>query len=130
MKTKIFASGTFDILHTGHVEYFKAAKALKNSTHLTIIVARDSNSTKLKNKPTINSEKKRLKKVKALKIADQVILGSKGNPINSILKIKPDIIALGHDQWAKIPKLKKELKKHNLYPVVKRMPKFKKIIIS
>jgi FAD synthetase len=130
MKTKIFASGTFDLLHTGHVEYFKAAKALEKNSHLTIIVARDSNSTKIKNKPTINSEKIRLKKVKALKIADQVILGYKGNPINSVLKIKPDIIALGHDQWAKIPLLKKELKKHNLIPTIKRMPKFSKLLIN
>jgi len=44
MKTRIVCAGTFDVLHTGHIEYLKSAKALVGDVDLIVIVARDSNS--------------------------------------------------------------------------------------
>ena len=126
MKTKVLTAGTFDILHTGHIEYFKAAKALAEGSDLIIIVATDKNSIKIKKKTPINNQDIRLKRVKELNIADSVILGTESNPINSVLKTKPDIIALGYDQWPNEDSLQSELKQKGLNVKIIRMPKFRK----
>ena len=128
--TRILCAGTFDKIHTGHIEYFEKAKKLAEDPYLIIIVARDDNSERIKKKKTINNQKTRLEKVKALNIADEVVLGyEKGKIINRIVNLKPDIVALGYDQWAEEEWLSEELKKRNLNVKIVRMPEFKKEII-
>lgn len=124
---RIICSGTFDKLHTGHVKYFEEAKDLAENPYLIVIVAKDNNSERIKKKKTINNEKTRLKRVKELGIADKVVFGyEQERMIDRIVDLKPDIIALGHDQWAKEEWLKKKLRKRNIEPKIVRMPKFDK----
>jgi FAD synthetase len=66
------ATGTFDILHPGHVLYLQRSKALGDE--LAVIVARDVN-VKHKPKPML-PEEQRLSMVAALKIVDLAVLGS------------------------------------------------------
>lgn len=108
MATKVMASGTFDILHMGHVHYLKEAKKLGD--HLTVIVATDNTVRKLKHQP-INPEHIRVQLISELKAVDKALLGSDTEDIYSILDdIKPDIIALGYDQIHQEETLKSELK--------------------
>jgi len=99
-RTIILASGVFDLIHYGHIHYLKEAKKAggKNSK-LIVIVARDDTVKKLKGKKPIIPEDQRRAIVESLKPVDQAILGYE--PLNLedvILKIKPDIIAVGFDQ--------------------------------
>lgn len=129
MTTRILCSGTFDKLHEGHKEYFRQSKALAKDAELTVIVARDSNSKRIKGKPTINSEELRLKGISELEVVDQAVLGYEGERvIERVISLKPDIIALGHDQWAKEDWLKEELEKEGHIPKIVRMPKYNKDI--
>ncbi|MDY6931735.1 MAG: adenylyltransferase/cytidyltransferase family protein, partial [Halobacteriota archaeon] len=68
---RVLATGTFDILHPGHLTYFREAKKLGDE--LIVIVARDVNVTH-KPKPII-PEEQRVEMVGALSIVDKVILG-------------------------------------------------------
>jgi FAD synthetase len=92
--TRVVATGTFDILHPGHVLYLEKSRALGDE--LVVIVARDVN-VKHKPKP-IMPEEQRLRMVAALKVVDMAVLGSKTDIFQSIERLQPDIITLGHDQ--------------------------------
>ena len=127
MTTRILCAGTFDIVHTGHVAYLKAAKALAQDAELIVIVARDINSNSIKKKPTINNEQSRLSKIKSLDFVNQAVLGKeKSRMLDTVVELHPDIIALGHDQWPNEQKLKEDLKQKGLNVKIVRMPKFEK----
>lgn len=103
--TRILATGTFDILHPGHLFYLSQAAALGDE--LYVIVARAS-MIKHKPKPILPDEH-RLLMVQALKLVDHAVLGSKTDIFEPLYKIMPDIIALGFDQYFNTDNLKKEL---------------------
>ncbi|MFN3527763.1 MAG: adenylyltransferase/cytidyltransferase family protein, partial [Candidatus Altarchaeaceae archaeon] len=117
----VVASGTFEILHLGHIKFLKEAKKLGK---LIVIVARDENVKKFKNHYPIIPEKQRLEIIKSLKFVDKAILGDKEDIFKSIEKIKPDIIALGKNQNFNEDELLEELKKRNLNVQIVRINKF------
>ena len=118
--TRVLATGTFDILHPGHIAYLEEAKTLGDE--LFVIVARDVN-VKHKPKPVV-PEDQRLRMVRALKIVDEAMLGSESDIFAPLFQIKPDIIALGYDQHFNEAWLVEELKKRGINPRVVRMKKF------
>ena len=125
-KTKIIVTGTFDIVHPGHLEFFKNAKKLAIPSELWVIVARNSSVSDFKKKNPILDEKVRVKMLNSLKIVDQALLGNEGpDKIKIIEELKPDIVVLGYDQWINEDKLKKELEKRGLPNIrVVRLPKY------
>jgi len=99
-KKVVLASGTFDLLHYGHVRYLEEAKKLGGkNVELIVIVARDSTVRKRKGRKTVMPEDQRRSLVEALKVVDEAILGCEDfDMIKVVEKTKPDIIAVGHDQ--------------------------------
>jgi len=116
--TRVLATGTFDILHPGHVYFLTQARALGDE--LFVIVARDANVTH-KPKPII-PEEQRLEMVNALRTVDKALLGSEKDMFEPLKEIKPDIIALGYDQHFDIELLEKELTKRGFSAKVVRVP--------
>ncbi len=115
--TRILATGTFDILHPGHVYFLSRARELGDE--LYVIVARDSNVTH-KPKPIV-PEEQRLEMVSALGTVDRALLGSENDMFEPLKEIKPDIIALGYDQRFDSEVLEQELKKRGLPAKVVRV---------
>ena len=99
-KTIVLASGTFDLLHFGHVKYLEEAKkAGGENAKLIVVVARDSTVEKRKGKKPIMPEDQRRALVESLKVVDEAVLGYEDfNMEMTIEKIKPKIIVVGHDQ--------------------------------
>lgn len=126
--TRIMLFGTFDILHKGHLNMFKQARALAKNPYLIVSIARDVNVKKIKGKKPSNSEKKRLKVIGKSALVNKAVLGGLKNHIPHILKEKPQIIALGFDQRAYVANLKKELKNNGLEIKVIRLKPFKRHI--
>ncbi len=96
----VLASGTFDLLHLGHVKFLEEAKKAGGpNAKLVVIVARDSTVKKRKGRAPIIPEDQRRALIEALKVVDEALLGYEDfNIERTIEKIKPDIIAVGHDQ--------------------------------
>jgi FAD synthetase len=96
----VLASGTFDLLHLGHVRFLEEAKkAGGKDAELVVIVARDSTVKARKGKKPVMPEDQRRALVESLKVVDEAILGLEDFSIDKVIeKIKPDVIAVGHDQ--------------------------------
>ena len=117
---RVLATGTFDLLHPGHLLYLSKARALGDE--LYVIVARDS-MIKHKPKPVI-PEYQRLAMVKALHTVDDAQLGSEIDIFEPLCLIKPDIIALGKNQFFDETKLETELMDHGIDAKVVRIQSF------
>ncbi len=95
----VLASGVFDLLHLGHVKFLEEAKkAGGRNAELIVIVARDSTVEKRKGKKPIMPENQRRALLESLKVVDEAILGYEDFNMQKVIeKIKPNIIAIGHD---------------------------------
>ena len=92
--TRVVATGTFDLLHPGHVLYLEKSRELGDE--LVVIVARDIN-VRHKPKPIV-PESQRLRMVQSLKTVDRAVLGEEKDIFQLIERLQPDIITLGYDQ--------------------------------
>jgi cytidyltransferase-like protein len=93
----VMAFGTFDYFHAGHENYLKQAKAMGET--LIVVIARDETAKRVKNRKPDFSEKKRLRDVMACKHVDKVVLGGSDDKYKIIKRFKPQILALGYDQF-------------------------------
>jgi len=95
----VLASGVFDLLHLGHVKFLEEAKKAGGpNAKLIVIVARDSTVEKRKGMKPVIPENQRRALVESLKVVDEAILGYEDFSMEKVIeKIKPDIIAIGHD---------------------------------
>ncbi len=96
----VLASGVFDLLHLGHVRFLEEAKkAGGENAELIVIVARDSTVEKRKGARPVMPENQRRALVESLKVVDEALLGFEDFNMGKVIeKIKPDVIAVGHDQ--------------------------------
>lgn len=119
--TRIVATGTFDIIHPGHLFYLDQSRALGDE--LYVIVAREQN-VKHKPKPII-PEDQRLAMVLGLKPVDHAVLGDLTDKFRPIREIKPDIITIGFNQRFTSEDLEAELKREGLDIRVVRVGEFR-----
>lgn len=96
----VLASGTFDLLHLGHVKYLEGAKKAGGPhAELVVVVARDSTVEKRRDSKPIIPENQRRALVGSLEVVDDAVLGYEEFDIGKVIeKIKPDVIALGYDR--------------------------------
>ena len=119
---KVMATGTFDILHLGHIYFLKEAKKLGDT--LAVVVATDSTVRKLKHEP-VNSQDIRLSIIKELKIVDEAYIGYENDIYEIVKEIKPDIIAIGFDQLHDENEIKTQLEKRKINSKIVRLNEFK-----
>jgi len=117
---RVVATGTFDLLHTGHLFYLEESRRLGDE--LFVIVARDAN-VKHKPKPVV-PEDQRLKMVAALKPVDHAVLGDLHDMFRPIEEIRPAVITIGFNQHFDEEKLRSELGARNLSCEVVRIGKY------
>lgn len=111
------ATGTFDLLHPGHLLYLEKSSALGDC--LVVVVARDVN-VKHKPKPIV-PEDQRLMMVAALKVVDLAVLGHENDFMIPVEQFKPDIITLGYDQHFNPEALQSQLAGRGLHPKIVRI---------
>jgi FAD synthetase len=124
-KTRVMVFGTFDVLHQGHLDFFKQARKLSKNTFLIVSLARDINVKKIKGQKPQHNEKQRLTAVKKCFLVDRAVLGGRKSYVPHIVKEKPQIIALGYDQTAYVKHLKQKLLKLGVKVKIRRLKAFK-----
>jgi len=124
----VLASGTFDLIHLGHVKYLEEAKkAGGQNAKLIVIVARDRTVEKRKGRKPVMPEDHRRALVESLKVVDEAILGYEDFDIGQVIEeIKPDIIAVGYDQDNIESQVRKAVAQKGLNVQVVKIGKFGK----
>jgi cytidyltransferase-like protein len=96
-KKKVMVSGCYDLLHGGHVAFFKTAATFGD---LYVSVGRDENLLMLKGKKPVFSEDERLYIVKSIRFVHDAFLGSGKGLLDfepDLIRLKPDIFIVNHD---------------------------------
>jgi cytidyltransferase-like protein len=121
IKKKVFVSGCFDILHSGHIAFLKEAAQFGD---LYVGLGSDKTVSDLKGRKTINSEDERLYMLEALTCVHQVKI-NKGSGILDFLEdmknLKPDYFIVNEDGHT--PEKEQICKECGIsYKVMKRIP--------
>jgi len=116
---RVMATGVFDLLHPGHVFFLTEARKLGDE--LYVVVARDQTARRLKREPYV-PETIRREMVEALKPVDRAILGSTTDIYQTVLDVRPDVIALGHDQIFNEREIEAECARRGVNARVVRLP--------
>jgi len=99
MGLRLYTGGTFDLVHSGHVAFLR--KCAQIADEVVISLNTDEFIAEYKGKPPILTYEERKAVLEALIWVDDVIPNVGGtDSTEAILKVKPDIIAIGSD-WAK-----------------------------
>jgi cytidyltransferase-like protein len=100
MNKRVFISGCYDLLHSGHVAFFKEASQYGD---LYVGLGSDATISELKGRQTINSEQERLYMVKSVRFVKEAFINS-GNGImdfeNELRTLKPDIFVVNEDGFS------------------------------
>ncbi|MDO8521696.1 MAG: riboflavin kinase [bacterium] len=108
---RIMAFGTFDMVHEGHADFFRQARALAPNPYLIVSVARDIVAERIKGMKPRNSEGARHAAVEKHELVNEAVLGDAEGYIRHIRANMPDIIALGYDQKGEfVENLEKDLR--------------------
>ena len=95
-ETVVFTNGVFDILHKGHFELLKQARAL--GTKLIVGINSDASVKRLKgDSRPINNELTRIEQLEALPWVDEVFVFNDDTPYNLIKRLNPALIVKGGD---------------------------------
>lgn len=122
-KKLVMVFGTFDYLHAGHENLFSQAKEL--GTETIAVIARDKTVNNIKGALPDHNEKERLKLLEETGWANKVILGENKDKMKSIKIYRPDIIALGYDQFAFTYGLEKLIIDMNLDTRIQRLTPYR-----
>ena len=99
MKKKVFVSGCYDMLHSGHVAFFKEASTYGD---LYVGIGSDATIRELKDRKTINTERERLYMVKAIRYVTDAFINSGSGMLDfaeDVKRLKPDIFFVNSDGY-------------------------------
>ncbi len=123
--TRVMVFGTFDMVHKGHLDFFRQARFLVKNPYLIVSIARDVNVERIKKIAPQNHEDERLQVVAKVPRVNKVVLGGIDTYLPHIIAEQPDIIALGYDQIAYVQHLQEELNNAGLQTKLVRLKPFK-----
>lgn len=100
MKKKVFVSGCFDMLHSGHIAFFKEASEYGD---LYVGIGSDQTISELKGRETINSEQERIYMINAIKYVKKAFVNSGSGILDfkdDLIKLNPDIFIVNEDGYS------------------------------
>jgi len=97
-ETVVFTNGCFDVLHRGHVEYFKFCKEQGDILVVGLNSDRSVREIKGAGRP-VNSQDDRAGVLEGLEAIDYIVIFDEADPLETIKKVLPDVLVKGAD-WA------------------------------
>lgn len=92
----VMLGGAFEIIHPGHVHALSEARSLGNT--LVVVVATDESVERNKGRAPATNQALRVSLVSSLRQVDLALPGRKGSIYDILVRIRPDVVALGYDQ--------------------------------
>ena len=122
---RILAAGKFDILHLGHISYLEQAKELAGEDgELVVVIALDKTILRERGAPPVFPQEQRRKIVESLGFVDRAVIGLDTDDHTTIVsQIKPDIIALGYDQYTNVSSMEAHFENKGLDTKIVRLEK-------
>jgi FAD synthetase len=122
---RVLAAGKFDILHLGHLAYLEQARQLAGEDgELIVIIALDKIIEKERGAPPVFPQEQRRRLVEALGIVDRAIIGlDTEDHAEIVIQTRPDIVALGYDQYTDLERLEKRIKEAGLHTKIVKLEK-------
>ena len=121
MSKKVFVSGCYDLLHSGHVAFFEEASSYGD---LYVGIGSDKTIRDLKNRRTVNTERERLYMVKAIRYVQDAFVNSGSGIMDfaeEVKRLKPDVFFVNTDGYT--PEKQRFCEEHGIELVVsKREP--------
>lgn len=97
-KRIVFTNGCFDLLHYGHVKYLQDAR--KKGDILVVGINSDASVKRIKgNSRPVVKQNDRARVLAALESVDYVVIFPQDTPLETIKRIKPDVLVKGAD-WS------------------------------
>ena len=99
MTKKIFVSGCYDMLHSGHITFFMEAASYGD---LYVGLGSDKTINQLKGRKTINTDKERLFMVQALRTVREAWINSGSGLMDfekEVRDLRPDIFFVNEDGY-------------------------------
>ncbi|RME48276.1 MAG: cytidyltransferase, partial [Chloroflexi bacterium] len=122
MPRKVFVSGCFDMLHSGHVEFFRQAAAYGDE--LYVALGSDRTVYELKGRPPINSEEERRFMVQSVAWVHEAFISTGSGYLDfepELRRIRPDVFVVNED--GNTPDKRKLVESLGIeYVVLKREP--------
>ncbi|HUK80990.1 MAG TPA: adenylyltransferase/cytidyltransferase family protein [Nitrososphaerales archaeon] len=115
----VFIGGGFELIHYGHVYTISKARGMGDA--LVVSVARDGTIRKRKGREPLIGEEDRVRLLSSLREVDAAILGVEGDIYVTLQKVKPDVVALGYDQYHMEDEVRREAKKRGMTLKVVRL---------
>jgi D-beta-D-heptose 7-phosphate kinase/D-beta-D-heptose 1-phosphate adenosyltransferase len=101
MAKKIFLTGSFDIIHPGHVQFLKYAREFGDSLTVAIDTDRRIKEKKGPDRPFHNQADRQLV-ISSFKYVDDTVLFDSDEELIEIVKaLEPDVWFAGTDWWGK-----------------------------
>ena len=97
MAKKVFVSGCYDLLHSGHVEFFRQASAYGD---LYVGIGSDATILDYKHHKTVYSEQERLFMVKSIRYVKDAFINAGSGVMDFVPTVdflKPDILVVNED---------------------------------
>ncbi|MBI5624937.1 MAG: adenylyltransferase/cytidyltransferase family protein [Elusimicrobia bacterium] len=91
-RVRVLAAGCFNRVHQAHLAMLRLARSYGDE--LVVVLAHDRHNRK----PGAVPGRRRLAWLRSLGVADEVRLGAPHGFAQTVRDLRPDIIALGHDQ--------------------------------
>ncbi len=115
----VFIGGGFEVIHSGHLYTIEKARSLGEV--LVVAVATDDTIRKRKKREPVSTQDERAKLLSSLRQVDVAIVGSEKDIYETLEKVKPDIVALGYDQYHAETDILKEAKERGIRLKVVRL---------
>jgi cytidyltransferase-like protein len=121
MPKKVFVSGFFDLLHSGHIEFLRQAAQFGD---LYVAIGSDQTVFELKGRPPVNTENERLFMVKSVSFVKEAFVSHGSGMLDfadELRRVQPDMLVVNED--GNVPEKRELCAEFNIeYKILQREP--------
>jgi glycerol-3-phosphate cytidylyltransferase len=119
---KIYTQGSFDIIHSGHINLFKKCRLLAGDGKVVVALLSDSSYEKYRGYKSAKPFSERKAVLESCRYIDEVIESDNEKTAEEIKRVNPDIVVVGSDWASKDIYKQYRMKRKELNPLLVYQP--------